>query len=82
MMSLNEWKELAKISFIVLTTLLVVAYIIASIVTRMKNKAQKRIRKQITHRAVKIDLCDYLMANMKQEYLGQKKVIFNELMKM
>lgn len=82
MMSLNEWKELAKISFIVLVVMLIVAYIIASVVARMKNKAQKRARKQITHRAVKIDLCDYLMANMKQEYLGQKKVIFNELMKM
>lgn len=82
MMSLNEWKELAKISFIVLVAMLMVAYIIASVVTRIKNKAQKRARKQITHRVAKIDLCDYLMANMKQEYLGQKKVIFNELMKM
>jgi predicted membrane protein len=82
MMSLNEWKELAKISFIVLVAMLMVTYIIASIVTRIKNKAQKRERKQITRRTIKIDLCDYLMANMKQEYLGQKKVIFNELMKM
>lgn len=82
MMSLNEWKELVKISFIILATMLIVAYIIALIVARMKNKAQKETRKQITHREVKIDLCDYLMANMKQEYLGQKKVIFNELMKM
>lgn len=82
MMSLNEWKELAKISFIVLATMLIAAYIISLIVARMKNKAQKEARKQITHKAVKIDLCDYIMANMKQEYLGQKKAIFNELMKM
>lgn len=54
MMSLNEWKELAKISFIVLVTMLVVAYIIAEIITRMKNKAEKRARKQITHKVAKL----------------------------
>ena len=82
MMTLQEWKNLAMISFITLATMLIVAYIIASVVARIKNKTQKRVRKQITHKSVKIDLYDYLTANMKQEYIGQKKVIFNELMKM
>lgn len=82
MMTLQEWKNLAMICFIVFAVIIVGLYIILEIAARIKNKTQKRIRKQITHRAVKIDLCDYLMANMKQEYLGQKKVIFNELMKM
>jgi predicted membrane protein len=82
MMSLNEWKELAMISFTVLTTMLIVAYIIAGIIARIKNKAQKRARKQITHKTAKIDLYDYLTAKMKQEYIGQRKIIFNELIRM
>ena len=82
MMSLNEWKELAMLSFTVLTSMLIAAYIIAGIVTRIKNKAQKRTRKQITHKVVQIDLYDYLTSKMKQEYIGQKKVIFNELVRM
>lgn len=82
MMSLNEWKELAMISFTVLTSMLIVAYIIAGIVARIKNKAFKKSRKQIPHKVVKIDLYDYLTSKMKQEYIGQKKVIFNELVRM
>ena len=82
MMSLIEWKNLAMMSFIVLTTMLIVAYIIAGIVARMKNKTQKRTRKQIIHKAVEIDLYDYLTSKMKQEFIGQKQVIFNELVKM
>ena len=82
MMSLQEWKNLAMISFIVLATMLVVAYIIAGIIERIKNKAQKRTRKQITHKTIKIDLYDYLTAKMKQEYIGQRKIIFNELIRM
>ena len=82
MMSLNEWKELAMISFTVLTSMLIAAYIIAGIVTRIKNKTQKRARKQITYKVAKIDLYDYLTAKMKQEYIGQRKIIFNELIRM
>lgn len=82
MMSLQEWKNLAMISFIVLTTMLVAAYIIAGIIARIKNKKQKSTRKQITRKEVKIDLYDYLTAKMKQEFIGQKKVVFNELIRM
>lgn len=82
MMTLQEWKNLAMMSFIVLTSMLIAAYIIAGIIARIKNKAQKRAKKQITHKTVKIDLYDYLTAKMKQEYIGQKKVIFNELVRM
>ena len=82
MMSLQEWKELAMLSFIVLTTMLIAAYIIVGIIARIKNKAQKRIKKQITHKVAKIDLYDYLTSKMKQEYIGQKKIIFNELIRM
>ena len=48
----------------------------------MKNKAQKRTRKQITHRYAKIDLCEYLTSKMKQEYIGQKKAFINQLVRM
>lgn len=56
--------------------------IISKIVARIKNKTQKRVRKQITHRYAKIDLYDYLTVKMKQEFIGQRKVIFNELVRM
>lgn len=82
MMSLQEWKELAMISFITLTTMLVAAYIIAGIVARLKNKTQKRIKKQITHQNIKIDLCKYLTRNMKQDFIGERKMIFNQLIRM
>lgn len=61
---------------------IIIAVLIINIVARMKNKTQKRTRKQITHKVVQIDLYDYLTSKMKQEYIGQKKVIFNELVKM
>ena len=82
MMSLNEWKELAMYSFIILTIMLISAYIILTIVAKIKNKAQKKARKQITRKAVKFDLCDYLVRNMKQDYIGYSKVIRNELARM
>ena len=82
MMSLQEWKNVAMLGFIVFTTLIVGLYIILEIAARIKNKTQKRTRKQIIHKAVKIDLYDYLTSKMKQEFIGQKKVVFNELIKM
>lgn len=61
---------------------LVAMYFMHEIIVRIKNKEQKRARQQITHKVIKIDLCDYLIANMKQDFIGQKKVIFNELVRM
>ena len=57
-------------------------YFIATIVTTMKNKAKKVTRKQITHKTTKIDLCRNLVANIPEDYLGQRKMIFNELVRM
>lgn len=82
MMSLNEWKELAKVCFIAFFAAIILEYIISEIIVKIKNKRHKRTGRHVTHRTAEIDLCEYLMANMKQEYIGQKKVIFNELIKM
>lgn len=82
MMSLQEWKELAMLGFIVFAAMIVGLYIILEIAAKLKNRTQKRARKQITHKVAKIDLYDYLTAKMKQEYIGQKKVLFNELVRM
>lgn len=75
-------KELIGNYMILFLFAIAMLYLIHSIVTRMQNRTKRMPRKQITHKYVKIDLCDYLTANMKQEYIGQKKIIFNELMKM
>lgn len=75
-------KELIGNYMILFLFAIAMLYLIHSIVTRMQNKTKKVTKKQITHRYAKIDLCDYLTAKMKQEYIGQKKVIFNELIKM
>lgn len=75
-------KELIGNYIILFLFAIAMLYLIHSIVTRMQNKTKRRVRQQITHKYVKIDLCEYLTAKMKQEYIGQKKVIFNELIKM
>lgn len=81
-MNIIGLKELIGNYMILFLFALAMLYLIHSIITRMQNKTKRMPRQQITHKYVKIDLCDYLMANMKQEYIGQKKVISNELMKM
>lgn len=75
-------KQLIMSLIMIFLLSLVAMYFIHEIIVRIKNKTQKRTRKQITHKVVKIDLCDYLTANMKQDFIGQKKVIFNELVRM
>lgn len=81
-MNIIGLKELIGNYMILFLFTIAMLYLIYSIVTRMPNKTKRMPRKQITHKYVKIDLCEYLTANMKQEYIGQKKVIFNELIKM
>ena len=61
---------------------LVALYFIHEIIVRIKNKTQKRTRKQITQQNIKIDLCKYLTRNMKQDFIGERKIIFNELVRM
>ena len=75
-------KEFIGNYMILFFTATAILYFICLIIARMQNKTKRRARQQITHKYAKIDLCDYLTANMKQEYIGQKKVIFNELIKM
>lgn len=81
-MNIIGLKELIGNYMILFFIAIAILYFICSIVARMQNKAKRRVRQQITHKYVKIDLCEYLTAKMKQEYIGQKKVIFNELIKM
>lgn len=70
-------------SFIMMFLLSLTAlYFIATIITTIKNKTKRVAKKQVMHKYAKIDLCDYLTAKMKQEYIGQRKVIFNELVRM
>ena len=75
-------KELIGNYMILFLFILAILYFICSIVARMQNKTKRKVRQQITHKYVKIDLCEYLTAKMKQEYIGQKKVLINELIKM
>lgn len=57
-------------------------YFICEIVARIKNKTPRRRRKQIVHKTTKTDLCRNLLANMQQEFIGERKMIFNELVRM
>lgn len=82
MITLAEWK---LIGIILITTFFLSAMvlgIISEIATRMKNKTKKVAIKQITQKATKIDLCKNLMSNVQQEFIGQRQVIFNELVRM
>lgn len=75
-------KELMGNYMLLFLFAIAILYFICSIVARMQNKTKRMPRKQITHKYAKIDLCDYLTVNMKQEFIGQKKVVINELIKM
>ncbi|MBR1653547.1 MAG: hypothetical protein IJ690_01130 [Clostridia bacterium] len=68
----------------VMTFLLALAtiYFIHEIIVRIKNKAQKRARQQIKRKSIKIDFCKNLVRNMQQDFIGQRQVIFNELVRM
>lgn len=61
---------------------LVAMYFIHEIIVRIKNKTPKRTRKQVTHKTTKIDLCENLVKNMQQDFIGERKLIFNELVRM
>lgn len=76
--------EKQLIMIFVMTFLLSLAaiYFIHEIIVRIKNKTKKRPRKQITHKTTKIDLCRNLVANMQQDFIGERKMIFNELVRM
>ena len=82
MLTLQEWKIIGITLFITFFISAIVLGIISEIITRIKNKAQKRTKKQITRKAVKIDLCKHLTRNMKQDFIGERKMIFNQLVRM
>lgn len=42
---------------VIFAIVMIAIVILVQIVAKMKNKTQKRTRKQITHKATKIDLC-------------------------
>lgn len=67
---------------VVFVIILLTITTIVLIVTKMKNKPKKRKRKQIICPNIKFDIYEYLMQNFEQEFLGQRKLIINELKKM
>lgn len=81
-MNIIGLKELIGNYMLLFLFVFAILYFICSIVARIQNKTKTIAGQQITHKYTKIDLCDYLTLNMQQEFLGQKKVIFNELIKM
>ena len=52
------------------------------IVTKIKNKTHKKSRKQIISKTTKIEFYNKLLANMQQDFIGERKIIFNELARM
>ena len=65
-----------KIFFAIWTILI---YVIAHIITRTKNKAQKIERQQIIPQTKYLDLFNYVVKDKKVEFIGQNKVYKNEL---
>ena len=82
MPTLAEWKLIGITLFITFFISALLYGIIGEIITRMQNKTKRVTRKQSTHKYTKIDLCRNLVANMQQEFIGERKMIFNELVKM
>lgn len=82
MISLAEWKLIGAILIGTYFISLIILGLINEFAMRLKNKSKKVKRQHINNRYAKIDLVDYLTANMAQEFIGQKKVIINQLVKM
>ena len=82
MITLAQWKliGITLIAYFYLIT--IICGIISRIIARIKNKTVKTRRQQVNRRYAKIDLCEYLTAKMKQEYIGQKKAFVNQLVRM
>lgn len=68
--------------FIINYSLVILAIIlIANIIVRiqeLKNKKKKLHRKRISYN-FKFDIYEFLTADIKEEYIGQKKMIIQEL---
>ena len=61
---------------------LVAIYFISEITMRMKNKTKKVTKNKITYRTTKIEICKDIVANIQQDFIGERKMIFNELVRM
>ena len=64
---------------IIFAIAMIVAVYICLIRTRMKNKTQKRKTRQVIYVKQQNENYVRLFANMKEEYLGQRKNILTEL---
>jgi len=81
-MNIPGLKELIGNSMMIFLGGMLALYFIGTIVSTIKNKTQKRPRQQITHKTTKTDLCRNLLANMQQDFIGERQIIFNELVRM
>lgn len=85
MITLAEWKILGMILIVTFFISAIVCGIISEISTRIKNKAQKRNKRQVINQkrnCFKIDCREFVKANYKTTYIGQDKVLLNELVRM
>lgn len=81
MITLQEWKLIGITLFVIFFISAIVLGIISEIATRLKNKAQKNIKKQITRKCMKIDYNAFLISKMEQEFIGHRKMLLNELIR-
>ena len=85
MITLAEWKLIGITLIVTFFISAIVCGIISEISTRIKNKAQKRNKRQVINQkrnCFKIDCHEFVKANYKTTYIGQDKVLLNELVRM
>lgn len=85
MITLAEWKLIGIILIVTFFISAIVCGIISEISTRIKNKAQKRNKRQVINQkrnCFKIDCREFVKENCKISYIGQDKVLLNELIRM
>ena len=75
-------KQLIMTYIMMFLLTLATIYFIHEIIVRIKNKTQKKNKTTITHKTTKTDLCRNLLANMQQDFIGERQIIFNELVRM
>lgn len=61
---------------------MIAIYFIHWALTKLRNNKKKTIGKKSTHKYAKVYLSKCLTENMKQDFIGQRKMIFNELVRM
>lgn len=80
---MNELKQLVGNYMIIFLTAIAVMYYIYWIVTRMKNKTQKRNSRQVIcekqKNTLKVDLDVFIKENYKPTFIGEEKNIKADL---